>query len=117
MIGKFGNPNKHRKRPRNGQIRDSQGQKTKTKYNHRKQEANPELPPSRDPDTPESAQQRVDTPLSERRDPNYQPPSTPRSRRELRDARPEPPLTGARTGAQTQDPYIAETSAIFYMRW
>ena len=76
----------------------------------------PRTPPSQDPDTPESAQQRVDTPLSERRDPNYEPPSTPRSRRELRDARPEPPLTRARTGAQTQDPYIAETSAIFYMR-
>jgi len=76
----------------------------------------PGIPPSQDPDTPESSQQRVHTPLSERRDPNYEPPSTPRSRRELRDARPEPPLTRARTRAQTQDPNVAETSAIFYMR-
>ena len=76
----------------------------------------PGTPPSQDPDTPESAQQRVDTPLSERRDPNYEPPSTPLSRRELRDARPEPPVTRSRTRAQTQDPSIAETSAIFRMR-
>jgi hypothetical protein len=76
----------------------------------------PRTPPSQDPDTPESAQQRVDSPLSESRDPNYEPPSTLRSRGELRDARPEPPLTRARTRAQTQDPYIAETSVIFYMR-
>jgi len=76
----------------------------------------PRTPPSQDPDTPESAQQRVDTPLSERRDPNYEHRSTPRLRRELRDARLEPPLTRARTRAQTQDPNIAETSAIFYTR-
>jgi len=38
----------------------------------------PGTPPSQEPDTPESAQKRVDTPLSERRDPNYEPPSTPR---------------------------------------
>jgi len=55
--------------------------------------------PSQDPDTLESAQQRVDTPLSERRDPNCEPPSTPGLRRELRDARPELPLTRARTRA------------------
>ena len=73
--------------------------------------------PSQDPDTPESAQQRVDTPHSERRDLNYEPTSTPRSRRELGDARPEPPLSRARTGAQTQDPNIAETSAMSYMRY
>jgi len=30
----------------------------------------PRTPPSQDPDTPEAAQQRVDTLLSERRDPN-----------------------------------------------
>jgi len=72
----------------------------------------PGTPPSQDPDTPESAQQRVDTPHSERTDLNYEPPSTPRSRRELRDARPEPPLNRSRTRAQTQDPNIAETSAI-----
>ena len=76
----------------------------------------PGTPPSQEPDTPESAQQRVDTPLSERRDPNYEPPSTPRSRHELRDARKEPPLIRARTRAQTQDPNVAETSAIYYMR-
>jgi len=35
-------------------------------------------PASQDPDTPEAAQQRVDTPLSERRDPNYEPPNRPR---------------------------------------
>ena len=45
--------------------------------------------PGQDPDTPESAQQRIDTPHSERRDPNCESPSTSRSRREFRDARPE----------------------------
>jgi len=76
----------------------------------------PRTAPSQDPDTPEAAQQRADMPLSERRDPNYEPPRTPRSRVELRDARQEPPLNRARTGAQTQDPNVAETSAISYMR-
>ena len=46
----------------------------------------PGTPPSQDPDTTESAQQRVDTLLSERRDPNYEPPSTQRLRREARTA-------------------------------
>lgn len=43
----------------------------------------PGTPPSQDPDTPESVQQTVDTPHSEHRDPNYEPPSrsTLRSRR------------------------------------
>ena len=67
----------------------------------------PGTPPSQDPDTPESAQQRVDTPLSDCRDSRYEPPSTPLSRRELRDSRPEPPVSSSRTGAQTQDPNIA----------
>jgi len=76
----------------------------------------PGTTPSQDPDTPESAQQRVDTPLSECRDQNYEPPNTRRSRRELRDARPEPWLTRARTRAQTQDPNMAGISAISCMR-
>ena len=76
----------------------------------------PETPPSQDPDTPKSAHQTVDTPHSEHRDPSYEPRSTLRSRRELRDARPEPPLTRSRTRAQTQDPYVAEASTIFATR-
>ena len=76
----------------------------------------PRTPPSQDRDTPESAQPRVDTPLSERRDPNYEPPSTSWSRRELGDARPAPLLISARSGAQTQDRNIAKRSAICYMR-
>ena len=76
----------------------------------------PGTPPRQDLDTPDSAQQTVDAPHSERRDPNYEPPSTPRSRRELREARPEPPLTRSRTRAQTQDPNVAETSTIFPTR-
>jgi len=53
----------------------------------------PQTPPNQIPNTPEPTSRRTDTPHSECRDPNYEPPGTPRSRRELRTVRPEPPLT------------------------
>ena len=43
----------------------------------------PRTPPSLTPCTPDSVQQAVDTPYFESADPNYEPPRTPRSRREL----------------------------------
>ena len=52
--------------------------------------------------------QSLDTPSSEYRDPSYEPPETPRSRRELRVTRPEPPVTRSRARILTQDDGIAE---------
>ena len=43
------------------------------------------------PDTPDLTQQPIDTPISERNDPSYRPPSTPLSRRELQTSRTHPP--------------------------
>jgi len=43
----------------------------------------PRTPPNLTPSTPGSAQQAVDTPYFERAHPNYEPPRTPRSRREI----------------------------------
>jgi hypothetical protein len=43
----------------------------------------PRTPPSQTPSTPDYVQQAVDTPYFERADPNYEPPGTPGSRREL----------------------------------
>ena len=51
-------------------------------------------------DSPEPIQS-LDTPSSEYRDPNYEPPETPRSRRELRVTRPEPPVTRSRARIDT----------------
>jgi hypothetical protein len=59
-------------------------------------------------DTPDPIQQPLDTPSSEYRDPSYEPPETPRSRRELRVTRPEPPVTRSRARILTQDEIIAE---------
>ena len=44
-------------------------------------------------DTPASAPQSLDAPGSQRLDPKYVPPDTPRSRRELGTTRPQPPIT------------------------
>jgi hypothetical protein len=54
-------------------------------------------------DTPDMGRIQTDTPLSERRDPSYEPPETPRSRRELQTTRPDPPITRSRARLQTQD--------------
>ena len=43
-------------------------------------------------DTPDPTQRVIDTPSSERTDPSYCPPETPRSRRELQMTRPAPQL-------------------------
>ena len=48
-------------------------------------------------DIPSPAEQTLDTPTSERTDPNYSPPTTPKSRRELQITRAEPPITRSRT--------------------
>ena len=62
------------------------------------------------PHTPASASQTTVSPHSERRDTSYEPPHTPRSRREIRTARPEPSLTRSRTRFQTQDPNMPEAA-------
>ena len=54
-------------------------------------------------DTPESISQTLDTPISERTDPNYEPPETPKSRRELQPTRTEPPFTRSRARAVSQE--------------
>ena len=50
----------------------------------------PRTPPNQIPSTPESVSPATNTSRSERLDPTYEPAPTPRSRRELRTARPEP---------------------------
>jgi hypothetical protein len=74
----------------------------------------PRTPPGLTSSTPDSVQEAVDTPYLERADPNYEPPRTPRSRRELQAVRPEPPLTRSRTRVQTQDHNVAETDAVLH---
>ena len=54
------------------------------------------------PVTPENAQ-TPDTPDSECRDPSFEPPTTPRSRRELHPTRVEPPITRARAKVAAQE--------------
>ena len=51
-------------------------------------------------DTPETEPHRLDTPGSQRADPNYVPPDTPRSRRELGATRAHPPVTRLRSRLQ-----------------
>ena len=68
-------------------------------------------PQNQVPHTPAPNSQTTVSPHSERRDPSYEAPHTPRSRRELRTVRPEPPLTRSRTRFQTQDPNMSEASA------
>jgi hypothetical protein len=65
-------------------------------------------PPDPVLDTPEPIQQLLDTPSSEDREPSYEPPETPRSRRELRTTRQEPPVTRSRARNRTQDERITE---------
>ena len=52
------------------------------------------------PDTPEAGDE---TPLHLRVDRDYSPPTSPRSRNELRPSRPEPPITRARTRLQSDN--------------
>jgi transposase InsO family protein len=73
----------------------------------RQERVEPTTPPTVVPDTPDSAQS-VDTPYAERMDPSYQPPQTPRSRREIQVERTEPPLTRARSRIQAQDTVVIE---------
>jgi hypothetical protein len=54
-------------------------------------------------DTPEP-NLHADTPTSDRNDPVYLPPDTPRSRRELETVRTEPPVTRSRARILSQDP-------------
>jgi len=54
-------------------------------------------------DTPESISQTLDTPIFERTDPNYEPPETPKSRRELQPTRAEPPFTRSRARVVSQE--------------
>ena len=54
-------------------------------------------------DTPESATPVLDTPSSEQYDLSYQPPDTPRSRREFQPTRTEPPVTRYRTRILSQN--------------
>ena len=65
---------------------------------------NPERAPV-DPslDTPEAVRTPMDTPDSEQRDPSYNPPATPRSRRELQTVRADPPVTRSRTRILSQE--------------
>ena len=51
-------------------------------------------------DTPETEPHYLDTPGSQRADPNYIPPDTPHSRRELGTTRQDPPVTRLRSRLQ-----------------
>ena len=53
-------------------------------------------------DTPEP-NQHIDTPISDRTDPAYFPPDTPRSRRELQTLRTDPPVTRSRSRVLSQE--------------
>jgi hypothetical protein len=68
----------------------------------------PRTPPNVSLGTPESMQLAVETPYSERTDPSYHPPETPRSRREMQEARAEPPLTHVRARIQIQGDGLPE---------
>jgi len=54
-------------------------------------------------DTPESISQTLDTLISERTVPNYEPPETPKSRRELQPTRAETPFTRSKSGVVSQE--------------
>jgi hypothetical protein len=54
-------------------------------------------------DNPDSVPLTLDTPHSERTDPSYSPPGTPRSRRELQPTRSHPPVTRSRARIMSQD--------------
>jgi hypothetical protein len=69
--------------------------------------------PNRSPlrllDTPATEPRSLDDPGSHRIDPNYVPPSTPRSRRELRTTRPQPPVTRLQTRMQALQEALEES--------
>jgi len=54
-------------------------------------------------DTLESISQNLDTPVSERTNPNYEPPETLKSRRELQPTRAEPPFSRSRARVVSQE--------------
>ena len=54
-------------------------------------------------DTLESISQTLDTTISERTDPNYEPPETPKSRHELQPTCAEPPFTRSRARVVSQE--------------
>jgi len=62
-------------------------------------------------DTLESNSQILDTPISEHTDPNYEPPETPKSRRELQPTRAEPSLTRSRARVVSQESINEQTDA------
>jgi hypothetical protein len=70
----------------------------------------PRTPPNHVSSTPKTVSPVTITPRSERLDPTYEPAPTPRSRRELRTARPEPPLTKYQTKIRTHYPGIVEAT-------
>jgi len=59
--------------------------------------------PDRNPITPEHYPQSADISISENTDPNYEPPQTPTSRRELQHTRAEPPVTRSRARIVSQE--------------
>jgi hypothetical protein len=66
-------------------------------------QANHEVSPDQTLDTLDPIQQITDTPNSERTDPSYCPPETPRSRTELQTTRLDPPITRSRARIMSQD--------------
>ena len=61
-------------------------------------------PPDQPSNTPEHNPRVMDTPRSERADPTYYPPKSPKSRREIQTTRTEPILTRARARTTLQEP-------------
>jgi len=59
--------------------------------------------PDRTPINPEPDPQSADISISENTDPNYEPPQTPTSRRELQLTRTEPPVTRSRARIVSQE--------------
>ena len=59
--------------------------------------------PDRTPINPEPDPQSADISISENTDPNYEPPQTPTSRRELQRTRTEPPVTRSRARIVSQE--------------
>jgi hypothetical protein len=64
---------------------------------------NCETLPDQTLDIPSPSEQTLDTPSSERTDPNYSPPTTPKSRRELQATCTDPPITQSQTRTMLQD--------------
>jgi hypothetical protein len=64
---------------------------------------NCETLPDRTLDIPSPTEHTLDTPSSERTDPNYSPPTIPKSRRELQITRADPPITRSQTRIMQQE--------------